>query len=90
MKQNGLENLYVRIRDDKIVAKLLEQAKVAEGQPESKTKAKAADKKESGGKLKAEAEAEQAPDEAADAKPAKPKRTPPKKRKASDDAADAT
>ncbi len=88
IKQDGLENIFVRIRDDKIVAKLLEQAKVTEGQPESKTEAKTADKKKSGGKAKAETA--QDPDEGAEAKPAKPKRTPPKKTKASDDAADAT
>jgi len=90
IKQGGLDNLYVRIRDEKIIAKLLEKAKVAESRPESKPEGEAADKKEkSGVKAKAEA-AEQTGGEAGEAKPAKPKRKPPKKPQASDDAADAT
>ena len=90
IKQGGLDNLYVRIRDEKIIAKLLEKAKVTESRPEAKPEGEAADKKEkSGVKAKAEA-AEQTGGEAGEAKPAKPKRKPPKKPQASDDAADAT
>ena len=100
IKQDAVDNLYLRIRDDKIVTKLLEQAKVTEGQAVDKTEGETADKKKSGGKAKAKAKpkAEEAPgDEAqapggeAEEQPAKLKRTPPKKsKKASDDAADAT
>ncbi len=85
IKQDAVGNLYLRIRDDKIVAKLLEKATITEGKTQDET----ADKKKSGGKAKAETEA--APAGEAEESAAKPKRTPPKKsRKASDDAADAT
>jgi FKBP-type peptidyl-prolyl cis-trans isomerase (trigger factor) len=91
IKQGGLDNLYLRIRDEKIIAKLLEKAKVTETRPESKPEGEAADKKEQSG-VKANADAaEQTGGEAGEAKPAKVKRTPPKKTpKASDDTADAT
>jgi hypothetical protein len=91
IKQGGLDNLYLRIRDEKIVAKLLEKAQVTESRPEAKPEGQAADKKEkSGGKAKAEA-AEQTGGEADKAAPVKAKRTPPRKKpKAPDDAADAT
>ena len=93
IKQGGLDNFYLRIRDEKIVAKLLEKAQVTESRPEAKPEGQAADKKEkAGGKAKAEA-AEQTGGEADKAAPAKAKakRTPPRKKpKASDDAADAT
>jgi trigger factor len=95
IKQNAVDNLYLRIRDDKIVTKLLEQAKVTEGPAAEKPKGETAGEKESGGekkaKAKTEAKAQEAPAEGSAPPPAKPKRSPPKKaKKASDDAADAT
>jgi len=90
IKQDALDNLYLRIRDDKIVARLLEKAKVTEVEAPGKPEGEAADKKKkSTGKAKA-AESEDVGGEKAEDKPAKPKRTPPKRKKKSADDSETT
>ncbi|HSW46054.1 MAG TPA: trigger factor [Phycisphaerae bacterium] len=91
IKQNVIDNLFTRIRDDKIVAKLVEKATVTEVQPQGKTEDESADKnkKEKSGARKEAAPAEE-PLAEGEVQPAKPKRSPPRKKSKASDDADAT
>ena len=76
-KQGAISNLYVRIRDGKIIDQLIEKAKVSEPASKSKSKKSAppADKKGEG----AGAEAHEGKDQPASSTRSKPKRMPPKR-----------
>jgi len=94
VKEGGLQNLYVQIRDEKIVAQLLEKAKVSdakakdEGKDEGKAK-EPDESKETSAKKSADKKTEDKVDEEApEAVRKTPKRRPPSKKK--DDLADET
>jgi len=77
IKQNGIVNLYVQLRDDKIVAQLIEKARITEKEPEKAEEEPSSEKEKSGSKTKKKSAS----------KPKSPKKT---KEKEADDLADET
>jgi hypothetical protein len=91
-KEGGIVNLYIQLRDEKLIAQLIEQADVTEEAPpaekkkEKKAKPKLDDKPKPESKAKAKKPKAKKDDAKAEGKaPAKkksaPKRTPPKAKK---------
>jgi trigger factor len=89
VKEGGLQSLHVQIRDEKIIAQLLEKANVTEAKAEEKPKKKEAQSKQASAKKSADKKKDDKAEEKPEAAKKTPKRKPPAKKK-EDDLADET